>query len=130
MKKEKQRRKNQEIFHLNRARPARCSVPALLFCLQKSCLLALQIIFLGLLAGAKQSCNHRDTLSCMKKLFEISRKKNVTLRKLIAWPFSDCFPPLVVTIHLNIQDYQNLVYSDVARLLSSLLLTPNLTHFH
>ena len=61
-------------FHLNRARPARCSVPALLCCLQKACLLALRITILGLLAGAKPSCVHQDTLSCMKKLFEISRK--------------------------------------------------------
>ena len=89
-------------FHLNRARPARCSVPALLCCLQKACLLALRTIFLGLLAGAKSSCNLRDTLSCMKKLFEMSRIKYDTLRKLIARPFPACFPPLVVIIHLNL----------------------------
>ena len=84
----------------------------------------------GLLAGAKSSCNLRDTLRCMKKLSEISRIKYDTLRKLIARPFPACFPPLVVIIHLNLRNYQNLEYSDVATLLSSLLLTPNLTNFH
>ena len=61
-------------FHLKRARPACCSVPELLCCLRKSLSLSITNNFLGLLAGAKPSCNHWDTLSCMKKLFEISRK--------------------------------------------------------